>query len=85
MPIWAPPGYYTMRVTGWAGGTGQGYIFQNETYVMFDTKQLSIFTVMSKTVYHQEQIGISERLCTITALDSVHLFILFLFLFTCVQ
>lgn len=56
MPIWAPPGYYTMRVSGWAGGSGQGYIFQNETYVMFDTKQLSIFTVMSKTVYHQEQV-----------------------------
>lgn len=61
MPIWAPPGYYTMRVSGWAGGSGQGYIFQNETYVMFDMKQLSIFTVMSKTVYHQEQVGTTRH------------------------
>lgn len=51
------PGNYSMRVEGTLNGGQSGNIFQNETRLIFDEKQVSMFITVNKPVYMQGQEG----------------------------
>ncbi|KAK6185943.1 hypothetical protein SNE40_008070 [Patella caerulea] len=56
MPQNAPAGSYKLRLEGTLNGGISGYIFYNETDILFDTKQASMFIQMSKPLYKQGQL-----------------------------
>ncbi|XP_013420589.1 CD109 antigen isoform X3 [Lingula anatina] len=55
VPTNAVPGNYTMRVEGTVAGGAGGFLFENETEILFDPKQLSIFIQTNRPVYFQTQ------------------------------
>ena len=62
MPDNARPGNYTLRIEGTLNGGMSGNIFENETKLVFDTKQCSMFITTNKPVYMQGQEGNSMSL-----------------------
>ncbi|ESO98375.1 hypothetical protein LOTGIDRAFT_231429 [Lottia gigantea] len=56
MPQNSQEGQYRLRVEGTLNGGISGYIFYNETDILFDTKQASLFIQMSKPLYKQGQL-----------------------------
>ena len=57
MPQNALPGQYFLRVLGRLEDGSGGNIFFNETEIEFDSKQASLFIMMSKPMYRQGQMG----------------------------
>jgi len=58
VPNNAQAGNYTLRLEGSVNeATSAGYIFENETKLIFDSKQVSIFIEISKGLYMQGQEG----------------------------
>ncbi|CAH1779511.1 unnamed protein product [Owenia fusiformis] len=55
MPENARPGNYTLRIEGTQYGNEGGMLFVNETAVLFDVKQASVFIQTNKPVYRQGQ------------------------------
>ncbi|ELT87097.1 hypothetical protein CAPTEDRAFT_227765 [Capitella teleta] len=49
------PGNYSLRVEGVLHEAMSGVIFENETQLMFDMKQASVFITVNKPVYHQKE------------------------------
>ena len=62
MPDYATAGNYTIRVEGTQNGGMSGKIFENETDIFFDTKQVSMFITTNKFIYCQGQTGELYRL-----------------------
>lgn len=60
MPDNAQPGSYTLRVEGSHNQVIGGNMFENETDIMFDIKQVSIFIETSKPLYKQGQNGMQS-------------------------
>lgn len=58
IPANADLGNYTMRVEAFNENYyGAGYVFENETDLIFDVKQVSVFIQMNKPIYRQGQTG----------------------------
>lgn len=55
IPLSAEPGNYSLRVEGSVNEGIGGLIFENETRLVFDAKQTSIFIQTSKAMYRQGQ------------------------------
>ena len=53
----AEPGNYTMRIEGTTNEGLSGFIFQNETDIVFSPKRVSIFITTNKPIYSQGQTG----------------------------
>ena len=50
-------GNYTLRIEGSINGGLSGNVFENETSIIFDPKQVSLFIQTSKPLYKQGQTG----------------------------
>ena len=50
-------GNYTLRVEGSINGGLSGNVFENETDIIFDSKQVSLFIQTNKPLYKQGQTG----------------------------
>lgn len=57
MPENSDGGNYTLRVEGTTDTGLGGYIFENETELIFDTKQCSLFIQVNKPFFRQGQTG----------------------------
>ncbi len=56
VPSRSQPGKYKLRIEGTEAEIGvAGYLFENETSLIFDTKQLSVFIQLNKPFYKQGQ------------------------------
>merc|ERR1712226_1316488 len=55
MPDYATAGNYTVRIEGTQNGGMSGKIFENETDIFFDSKQVSMFITTNKYIYCQGQ------------------------------
>ena len=53
----ARPGNYTLRVEGTLSEGISGNIFVNESALIFDEKQVSVFIQTNKPLYRQGQTG----------------------------
>ena len=51
-------GNYTLRVEGSINGGLSGNVFENETDIFFDSKQVSLFIQTNKPLYKQGQKGV---------------------------
>ena len=52
-----PPGVYKLRIEGSVGDRNSGFIFENETSLIFLRKQVSVFILISKPIYRQGMTG----------------------------
>ncbi len=55
IPEHAQPGNYTLKIEGSTLGSNTGNIFENETKIMFSSKQASMFIQTNKPLYKQGQ------------------------------
>ena len=56
MPEFAAPGNYTFRVEGMQDSDGRGgFVFQNETELLFHPKRVSVFMQTDQPVYWKRQ------------------------------
>ena len=63
IPENAPDGNYTLRVEGSQSDEGRfGFIFENETILLFHPKRVSVFIQTDKAVYQKRETGIAEFL-----------------------
>lgn len=56
MPVNMYAANYTLRVNGFSNGSPNGLVFQNDTILFFDIKQVSVFIQTSRPLYHQGQL-----------------------------
>lgn len=55
IPQYAPPGNYTLRIVGSTTDVMSGNLFENETSLIFSSKQASVFITTNKPLYYQAQ------------------------------